>query len=61
MTDIIEKARLGRVAALASLSGKPGSAAACVGDGARARAFSGHEKVVFFSSRTRRNQATFFG
>ena len=59
MSDIMEKARLGRVAALASLSGKPGAMSGSVGVGARYRVSAGHEKVIFYSSRARRNDGAF--
>jgi hypothetical protein len=59
MSDIMEKARLGRVAALASLNGKPGAMASSVGIGARYRAGASHEKVIFFSTRARRNDGAF--
>ena len=59
MSDIMEKARLGRVAALASLNGKPGAMSGSVGVGARYRAGASHEKVIFFSSRARRNDGAF--
>jgi hypothetical protein len=61
MTDIVEKARQGRVAALAAMTGKSGAVSSSMGAGARFRSAVSHEKVIFFSARSRRNDGAVFG
>jgi hypothetical protein len=58
MTDLIEKARLGRTNALAGMAG---STSTGPGFGARLRSSNRHEKVTFISSRARTLGDTFLG